>query len=80
MSFALTLATNPYSPFTQYEEWKKFDTREGFDTDGLMARAISTSPEISEAEQLLAELQACESIVNNPSFKGLYVIANSDEE
>lgn len=79
MSFMLSLASNPYDPFTQYSKWKQFDTREGFDTDGLMARAISTSSEISEADQLLAEKQTAESIAQNPSFAGLYVVINSDD-
>lgn len=80
MSFMLSLVTNPYDPFTEYDKWKKFDTHEGFDTDGLLARTISTSSDISEADQLLAEKQACESIIENPSFEGLYVMVSSDEE
>lgn len=79
MSFMLSLASNPHNPFTEYDKWKLYDTRQGFDTDGLLARAISTSPDISEADQLLAEKQACESIIDNPSFKGLYVMVNSDD-
>lgn len=79
MSFMLSLASNPHNPFTDYNKWKNFDRREGFDTDGLMARVISTSPDISEADQVLAEMQACESIINNPSFSGLYVMINSDD-
>lgn len=80
MSFMLSLASNPHNPFTDYTKWKQFDTREGFDTDGLLARVISTSPDISEADQLLAERQACESIVNNPSFGGMYVMVSSESE
>lgn len=78
MSFMPSLATNPYSPFTEYDKWKLFDRQEGFDTDGLMARVISTSSEISEADQELAEEQAVDSIVQNPSFAGLYVKVSSD--
>lgn len=79
MSFMLSLATNPHDPFKDYSKWKNFDRREGFDTDGFFARLISTSPDISEADQLLAEKQACESVLNNPSFTGLYVMVNSDD-
>lgn len=77
MSFMLSLASNPYNPFTEYREWKKFDTHEGFDTDGLMARLVSTSSEISEPDQDLAEEQAIDGILANPSFAGLYVKVES---
>ena len=68
----LSLATNPHNPWTEYELWKSFDTREGFDTAGLLARTISTSDAISEADQNVATEQAIESILSNPSFSGLY--------
>jgi len=70
--FMLSLATNPHNPWTEYELWKSFDTREGFDTAGLLARTISTSDAISEADQNVATEQAIESILSNPSFSGLY--------
>lgn len=72
VSFMLSLATNPYDPFTQYDLWLKFDHEEGFDTAGLFARILSTSDAISDADQELAEEQAIDGIINNPSFKGLY--------
>ena len=70
--FMLSLATNPYDPFDQYELWLNFDHREGFDTQGLLARTLSTSDALSEPDQLLAVEQAIESILANPSFEGLY--------
>lgn len=78
MSFMLSLASNPYNPFTEYDKWKDFDRREGFDTDGFLARAISTSSEISEPDQEQAEEDAIDSILANPSFEGLYVKISSD--
>lgn len=79
MSFMLSLASNPYNPFTEYDKWKAFDTREGFDTDGFLARAISTSSEISEPDQDQAEWDAIDSILRNPSFEGLYVMVESPD-
>lgn len=72
MQFMLSLQSNPYDPFDEYDEWLKFDHSEGFDTAGLMARVLSTSDSISQADQELAMEQAVDSIVNNPSFAGLY--------
>jgi hypothetical protein len=70
--FMLSLATNPYDPFEEYDLWKNFDTQEGYDTAGLFARVLSTSDDISQDDQALAEEQAIESILSNVSFKGLY--------
>lgn len=70
--FMLSLATNPYDPFQQYDLWIQFDHHEGYDTAGLLARTVSTSDALSEADQDLAVEQAIESILTNPSFAGLY--------
>jgi hypothetical protein len=70
--FMLSLATNPHDPFLAYEDWKNFDTSEGYDTAGLLARLVSTSDALSPADQELAHEQAIESILTNPSFVGLY--------
>lgn len=68
----LSLASNPYDPFEEYELWKAFDTHEGFDTNGFLARLVSTSDDLSEADQELAVEQAIESVLSNTSFNGLY--------
>lgn len=70
--FMLSLVSNPYDPFEQYDLWLQFDHHEGFDTAGLMARALSTSDDLSDDDQELAQEQAIESILSNVSFKGLY--------
>lgn len=70
--YMLSLASNPFDPFDEYELWKQFDTHEGFDTDGLLARTLSTSDALSEPDQDLAVEQAIESILSNISFAGLY--------
>jgi hypothetical protein len=68
----LSLASNPYDPFEEYDLWKKFDTSEGYDTPGFLARAVSTSEALSEPDQDLAVEQAIESILANVHFDGLY--------
>lgn len=70
--FMLSLVSNPYDPFTEYAKWKRFDAQEGFDTDGLLARSVSSSDGLSEPDQDLAVEEAIDSIVNNPSFGGMY--------
>lgn len=71
--YMLSLSSNPYDPFDEYQQWKQFDTHEGFDTAGLLARVLSTSDALSQPDQDLAVEQAIESILSNPSFQGLYV-------
>lgn len=77
MSFMLSLASNPYSPFTQYDLWLQFDHHEGFDTAGLLARTVSTSDALSEPDQELAIELAIDSIVANESFGGMYIKVES---
>lgn len=68
----LSLASNPFNPFTEFDAWSTFDRREGFDTAGLLARIVATSSELSEPDQELAIEQAVDDILNNPNFAGLY--------
>ena len=70
--FMLTLVSNPYDPFEEYDEWFRFDRNEGFDTAGLLARCVSTSDALSEPDQEQAIEDAIDSIVENPSFGGMY--------
>jgi hypothetical protein len=68
----LSLANNPFNPFTEFDDWYSFDHREGFDTAGFLARLVSTSPELSDEQQEQATEDAIDSILDNPSFSGLY--------
>jgi hypothetical protein len=68
----LSLVSNPYDPFDEYDLWLNFDHHEGFDTAGLLARAVSTSSELSVPDQEQAIEDAIDSIVANPSFGGMY--------
>lgn len=78
MASMLSLSHNPFDPFSEYDLWKEFDRKEGFDTAGLLARVVSTSDAISETDQALAVDQAIDSILNNPSFAGLYKKVSED--
>jgi len=47
----LTTFDNPFSPFTQFDEWYQFDTVHGYDTLGTLARMTMVSPQLSEEDQ-----------------------------
>lgn len=46
----LTTTDNPYDPFTQFDEWNLFDTTNGYNTCGYIARIARVSDELSEED------------------------------
>lgn len=71
MESMLTTVDNPFSPFTQYDEWLAYDTRMGHHTNALLARIVVTSDELSETDQELAIEQAMDEIVRE-NVSGLH--------
>lgn len=68
----LSLVSNPFDPFDDFASWSEFDRKEGFDTAGFLARALSSSEELGEPDQEQDVEDAVDSILANPSFAGLY--------
>lgn len=46
----LTTWDNPYSPFTQYDQWHAFDSSMGYHTPEYLARIANTSIALSDAQ------------------------------
>lgn len=67
----LTTVDNPFDPFDEYDSWYAFDARQGYHTPSFLARIVQTSTELSDADQLLAEEQAIDEIVEE-NVLGLY--------
>lgn len=66
-AFALTTIDNPYSPFTQFPEWYRYDEEHGYHTCSYLARVASTSPSLFESEENEEIERAIDDIVtNNP--------------
>lgn len=61
--YMLTTVDNPFSPFTHFTEWNAFDEEKGYCTLALQARVAARSPELSDADQWLAEEEAMNEIV-----------------
>ena len=59
----LTTTDNPFSPFTQFDEWLAFDNEKGYDTCSYLARIVKTSDDLSEEDQQLAITRAIDEIV-----------------
>ena len=64
-SFMLSTNDNPYSPYTQYEEWYALDVALGHNTCSLLARSVADSDELSETDSDLAYEQGVASIIAN---------------
>ena len=59
----LTTSDNPYDPFTQFDEWYQFDTSNGYNTCGYIARIAKTSDELSEEDYNIEIERAIEEIL-----------------
>jgi len=59
----LTTSDNPFSPFTQFDEWLAFDNEKGYDTCNYLARIAKTSDELSDEDEELAITRAIDEIV-----------------
>lgn len=60
----LTTVDNPFDPFTQWEDWRRFDEDKGYYTCEFIARLVDSSPELSESDQELASLTAIYEIIS----------------
>lgn len=62
--YMLTTVDNPYSPVTQFDEWREFDEAAGYYTCGLLARIVRSSDDLSDTDQMLAVQSAIDEIVD----------------
>ena len=49
-SVMLTTIDNPFDPFTQWDEWKRFDEDHKYYTCNYLARIAKTSDDLSDAD------------------------------
>lgn len=59
----LTTLDNPYNPFSQFDEWYRFDILNGYNTCAYLARIAKTSNELSENDEALAIEEAIDEII-----------------
>jgi hypothetical protein len=46
----LSTIDNPYDPFTQFDEWNRYDLSKGYNTLAYLARVTNLSDDLTEAE------------------------------
>ena len=64
----LTTIDNPFDPFTQFDEWRVYDSVLGYYTLDYLARIVKTSDALSDADQNLAIEQAIDEIIEENVF------------
>lgn len=70
----LTTLDNPYSPYTQFQEWDRYDRQMGYNTLAYQARVTVWSDDLSEGEQNRAISEAISEILDL-NILGIYMIA-----
>lgn len=59
----LTTVDNPHDPFTDYDSWYQWDSRQGYHSPEFLARIAKVSVETSDADQAKAIEDAIDEIV-----------------
>ena len=67
----LTTIDNPFDPFTQWDDWKRFDEDMGYYTCNYLARIAITSDDASDADNDAAINIAIDEIVRL-NITGMY--------
>ena len=67
----LTTIDNPFNPFTQFDDWNKFDEQHGYYTNGYLARIAHTSDELSDADYT-AEIERAIDEICEYNVLGIY--------
>jgi hypothetical protein len=62
--YMLSTIDNPFNPFTQWNDWKRFDEDMGYFTCSYLARIAKTSDDLSDADMDRAINAAIDEIVN----------------
>ena len=75
----LTTIDNPYSPYTQYDQWLAFDEEKGYNSNALLARLVISSDELSDPDQNLAREDAIQQIIDEDVTDKYIKISREDK-
>lgn len=69
----LTTTDNPYNPYSQFEDWYRFDIDKGYNSCGLLMRVAYTSDQLTDAENAYEIEQAnCITLEDTNGNRKLY--------
>jgi hypothetical protein len=77
--YMLTTSDNPFSPFSEWDEWYAFDESKGYHSSALLARITNTSDEMSEPDQDIAINQGINDVLDM-NDNGLYRKVSQETE
>ena len=63
--YMLTTLDNPYNPFTQFDLWRSYDSKAGYNSNELLSRIAKVSDELSERSYRLAINTAIDEIIEH---------------
>ena len=79
----LSTIDNPFNPFTQWDEWRRYDEDKQYHTCAYLARIAKTSDDISDTEYNREIEKAIQEIVVlniNGLYKKVYENENESDE
>lgn len=74
----LSTIDNPFNPFTQWDQWRRFDEDKKYYTCAYLARIAATSDDLSEADYDQEIKNAIQEIITF-NINGLYKKVYEDE-
>lgn len=75
----VTTIDNPFNPFTQFDDWYRFDEDHGYHTCSYLARVAETSDALSDADNAQRIDEAVDEIVSM-NILGIYKKVREDDE
>ena len=61
----LTTTDNPYNPYSQFDDWYRFDMDKVYNSCGLLMRLAYTSDQLTDADNAYEIEQAIDEIIAN---------------
>lgn len=77
---ALTTVDNPFNPFTQFDQWYRFDSDKGYNSSQYLDRIARTSDQLSEAENDAEIERAIDEIIKYDVLNVYKKVYESEED
>lgn len=77
---ALTTVDNPFNPFTQFDQWYRFDSDKGYNSSQYLDRIARTSEQLSEAENDAEIERAIDEIIKYDVLNVYKKVYESEED
>ena len=80
MAVMLSTIDNPFNPFIDWDEWKKYDEQHGYFSCAYLDRIASPSNELSDEDYQLAIESAIDSILEHDPTCMFIKVTETDGE